>query len=81
MISGFKKGNRYRLGDQLTVKVEKVDLQDRQLYLEVVKNHSAGRGEKAGRQEDQVNQIEIQIQTQERPSRQKEKEEKAVGAW
>ncbi len=43
MIIGFKEGNRYRLGDQLTVKVAKVDLQDRQLYLEVVKNHSAGR--------------------------------------
>ncbi len=49
MISGYKEGNRFRLGDQLTVKVEKVDLQDRQLYLEVVKNHSAGRGEKAAK--------------------------------
>ena len=34
MISGFKEGNRFRLGDQLTVKVAKVDLQDRQLYFE-----------------------------------------------
>jgi ribonuclease R len=41
MISGFKEGNRFRLGDQLTVKVAKVDLQDRQLYLEVVTNHTA----------------------------------------
>jgi ribonuclease R len=41
MISGFKEGNRYRLGDQLTVKIAKVDLQDRQLYLEAVKNHTA----------------------------------------
>lgn len=41
MIIGFKAGNRYRLGDQLTVKVAKVDLQDRQLYLQVIKNHSA----------------------------------------
>lgn len=41
MISGFKSGNRYRLGDLLTVRVAKVDLQDRQLYLEAVKNHTA----------------------------------------
>lgn len=40
MISGFRQGNRFRLGDLLTVKVSKVDLQDRQLYLEVVKNHT-----------------------------------------
>ena len=45
VISGFKSGNRYRLGDQLTVKVAKVDLQDRQLFLSVVKNHSVGRDE------------------------------------
>jgi len=42
MIIGFKEGNRFRLGDQLTVKVAKVDLQDRQLYLDIVKNHSSG---------------------------------------
>ncbi len=48
MIVGFKQGNRYRLGDQLTVKVSKVDLQDRQLYLEVVKNHSSRRETTAG---------------------------------
>ena len=41
MLVGFKDGNRFRLGDQLTVKVAKVDLQDRQLYFEMVKNHTA----------------------------------------
>lgn len=41
MLSGFKAGNRYRLGDQLTVRIAKVDLQGRQLYFEVVKNRSA----------------------------------------
>ena len=41
MISGFKAGNRYRLGDLLTVKVAKVDLHDRQLYLDVIANHTA----------------------------------------
>lgn len=41
MIVGFQEGNRYRLGDQLTVKIAKVDLQDRQLYFEAVKNHTA----------------------------------------
>ncbi|MCG8653128.1 MAG: VacB/RNase II family 3'-5' exoribonuclease, partial [Pirellulales bacterium] len=57
IISGFKDGNRFRLGDQLTVRVAKVDLQDRQLYFDVVKNHSAaadakqskGRGVKASK--------------------------------
>jgi ribonuclease R len=49
MIIGFKEGNRFRLGDQLTVKVAKVDLQDRQLYLQIVKNHSANLEHKAGR--------------------------------
>jgi ribonuclease R len=47
VISGFKEGNRFRLGDQLTVKVAKVDLQDRQLYFDLVKNHSAGRDAKS----------------------------------
>ena len=50
MLIGFKDGNRFRLGDQLTVRVDKVDLQDRQLYLTVIKNHSASRpGEPAAR--------------------------------
>ncbi len=41
MIIGFKEGNRFRLGDQLTVRIAKVDLQERQLFFEVVKNHTA----------------------------------------
>lgn len=41
MLSGHKEGNRFRLGDQLTVRIAKVDLQDRQLYLESIKNHTA----------------------------------------
>ncbi len=48
MISGFKEGNRFRLGDLLTVKIAKVDLQDRQLYFEAIKNHTA-RGESGSR--------------------------------
>lgn len=46
MIIGFKEGNRFRLGDQLTVKIARVDLQDRQLYLQAIRNHTA-RGESA----------------------------------
>ena len=42
ILSGFKDGNQFRLGDQLAVKVAKVDLHDRQLYLTVEKNLSAG---------------------------------------
>ncbi len=44
VLQGHKEGNRYRLGDLLTVRIAKVDLQDRQLYLEVIKNQTA-RGE------------------------------------
>ncbi|MGB7345367.1 MAG: RNB domain-containing ribonuclease, partial [Pirellulaceae bacterium] len=44
MLVGFKDGNRFRLGDQLAVTIAKVDLQERQLYLTVDKNHSAGKG-------------------------------------
>lgn len=47
MLSGYKEGNRFRLGDLLTVRIAKVDLQDRQLYLESLKNHTA-RGEASG---------------------------------
>ena len=43
MIVGFKDGNRFRLGDQVTIKVAKVDLQERQLFFEIVKNHSSRR--------------------------------------
>lgn len=53
MIVGFKDGNRYRLGDRLTVRIARVDLQERQLFLEAVKNHSAtreaGSGKKKGK--------------------------------
>ena len=41
VMTGAKEGNRYRLGDQLTVKIAKVDLQNRQLFLEAIKNHTA----------------------------------------
>jgi ribonuclease R len=40
MIVGFKAGNQFRLGDRLTVRIAKVDLRDRQLYLDVVKSHA-----------------------------------------
>ena len=42
MLVGHKAHNRYRLGDQLTVKVSRVDLTQRQLYFDPVKNHSVG---------------------------------------
>ena len=41
MLTGFRDGNRFRLGDQITVKISKVDLQDRTLFFELLKNHSA----------------------------------------
>ncbi|KAA5544531.1 ribonuclease R [Roseiconus nitratireducens] len=45
MLVGFKAHNRYRLGDQLTVRVAKVDLTQRQLFFEPVKNHSVGKSD------------------------------------
>ncbi|QDV46961.1 Ribonuclease R [Stieleria neptunia] len=42
MLVGFKAHHRYRLGDQLTVKISRVDLIQRELFLEPVKNHSVG---------------------------------------
>ena len=41
MIIGFKEHNRFRLGDLVTVRIAKVDIRDRQLFLEMVKNHSS----------------------------------------
>lgn len=41
MLTGFRDGNRFRLGDQITVKIDRVDLQERQLFFDLLKNHSA----------------------------------------
>lgn len=46
MLIGFKEGNRFRLGDLLTVRIDKVDLQERQLFLTVVKNQSTRQDER-----------------------------------
>ncbi len=43
-IEGFRSGNRFRLGDELTVRIDEVDLARRSLFLSVVTNHTA-RGE------------------------------------
>ncbi|MCM2372453.1 ribonuclease R family protein [Aporhodopirellula aestuarii] len=48
LLVGFKEGNQFRLGDLLLVRIDKVDLQDRQLYLKVVKNLSGGKGAARG---------------------------------
>ncbi|HBJ34118.1 MAG TPA: ribonuclease R, partial [Planctomycetaceae bacterium] len=42
MLVGYKEGNQYRLGDELSVKVAKVDLRERQLIFDFVKSHSSG---------------------------------------
>ena len=41
MLIGHRDGNRFRLGDQLTVKISKVDLQNRQLFFDLVGNRSS----------------------------------------
>lgn len=40
-IEGFRKGNRFRLGDELIVKIEKIDLTRRALLFSVVDNRTA----------------------------------------
>jgi len=42
MLVGFKAGNQFRLGDELTVKVAKVDLRERQLMFDFIKSHASG---------------------------------------
>ncbi|MCA9127653.1 MAG: ribonuclease R [Planctomycetales bacterium] len=41
VLEGFRSGNRFRLGDSLTVKIDQVDLARRALLLSVVVNHTA----------------------------------------
>lgn len=41
VLEGFRNGNRYRLGDELTVKIHEVDLARRALLLTVENNHTA----------------------------------------
>lgn len=43
MLTGFKSGNEFRLGDELSVRVAKVDLRERQLVFDLLKNLSFGR--------------------------------------
>ncbi|TWU26578.1 Ribonuclease R [Novipirellula galeiformis] len=40
-LVGFREGHRFRLGDLLTVQIAKIDLQERQLFVDLVKNHSS----------------------------------------
>ncbi|MCC6511599.1 MAG: VacB/RNase II family 3'-5' exoribonuclease [Pirellulaceae bacterium] len=42
LIEGFRQGHRFRLGDELTVRIEQIDLARRSLVLSVVENHTAG---------------------------------------
>lgn len=48
VLEGFRGGNRYRLGDELTVRIDAIDLARRALLLKVVTNHTAMSGGKAG---------------------------------
>ncbi len=41
VLEGFRSGNRFRLGDELTVKIQEVDLARRELLLTVAMNHTA----------------------------------------
>jgi len=41
VIEGVKEFNRYRLGDRLTIQIAKVDIRERDLILDVIKNHTA----------------------------------------
>ncbi|MFG0262617.1 MAG: ribonuclease R family protein [Novipirellula sp. JB048] len=47
-LVGFREGHRFRLGDLLTVQIAKVDLQERQLFVDLVKNHASQPSSAAG---------------------------------
>lgn len=42
MIVGFKEGNQFRLGDRMLVKIAKVDLRERQLWMDFVSKTATG---------------------------------------
>lgn len=42
VLEGFREGHRFRLGDELTVRIDQIDLARRALLLGVVENHTAG---------------------------------------
>lgn len=42
VIEGFREGHRFRLGDELTVQIDQIDLARRALLLKVIDNHTAG---------------------------------------
>ena len=46
VLEGFRDGNRFRLGDQLTVRIDRVDLQGRQLYFTLEQKHGGTRPSK-----------------------------------
>jgi ribonuclease R len=43
MLEGYRSGNRFRLGDELIVRIDEVDLARRALLLSVVANHTSSR--------------------------------------
>jgi ribonuclease R len=43
MIVGHRESNQFRLGDELSVKVSRVDLRERELVFELIKNLTVGR--------------------------------------
>ncbi len=43
MLEGFRSGNRFRLGDELVVRIEEVDLARRALLLSIVSKQSSSR--------------------------------------
>lgn len=42
VLEGFREGNRFRLGDEVSVKIHSVDLARRELALTIVSNHTVG---------------------------------------
>lgn len=40
VIEGTKLFNRFRLGDQLTIRIARVDVRERELFFDLVKNHT-----------------------------------------
>jgi len=75
MIVGFKEGNQFRLGDRLTVKIARVDMQERQLWMDFVKK--SGGGEKITFRTPKAETKDDQSKSKKREKVSKKKEKKS----
>lgn len=69
ILSGHKPNNQFRLGDRVTVRIDQVDLRNRDLYFKLVQNHSSRKRASAETARDES-------QRSDRPRKQKDGKKK-----